>query len=96
MFQTTDKKRLYWLIDQYLSNKMSAWDFGSEIHECYDIGLDLDTLTKTENEIFSELSLVASRFSPYENDHKKFPNAFYTESELKQKVLDAKEILKDH
>jgi hypothetical protein len=93
MFENQDKKKLYWLIDQYLSNKMSARDFCSNYHVCYDVELDLNSITTLEKQLFSELSIIAGRFSPYDQDHKNFPNVFYTENELKQKIIDVKKKL---
>lgn len=76
-----------------MSGHISAWNFGSEYHTCYDVELDLNTLSPIESYIFSELSTVAARFSPYKEDHEECPNAYYTEEELRQKVIDAKYIL---
>lgn len=96
MFKKEDKKKLYWLIDQYLLGKINASTFDDEFNICYNLHLDYDTLTFTEEKIFSDLGIVASRFSPYEKDHSDFPNAFYTEEELKEKILEAKEKLRNY
>ena len=95
MFENTDKKQLYWLIDQYLLRKMNVWDFTDKYHSCYDVELDLDRLSKTEYQLFSDLSLIAGRFSPYSEDHIAHPGFFYTEEELREKVAEVKDQLKD-
>jgi hypothetical protein len=93
MFNKNDKKRLFWLIDQYLMDAINAWDFCSQFHDNYGVSLDLSTLTQDERKIFSELSTVAGRFSPYEEDHQNLPGVYYTEEELKQKVIETAKLL---
>jgi hypothetical protein len=95
MFENTNKKQLYWLIDQYLSDKMNVWDFSNKYHACYDVELNLDCLSKKEDKLFDDLSLVAGRFSPYKEDHIAHPGFFYTEEELRKKVAEVKECLKN-
>jgi hypothetical protein len=95
MFENTDKRQLYWLIDQYLSGKMNAWDFCNKYHDCYDVWLDLDHLSEQEDELFSELSIIASRFSPYDEDHIAQPGFFSTEAVLKKKIVEIKKKLQD-
>lgn len=89
MFLKSDKKRLYWLIDQYLLGQIKSQDFCYEFHDCYDLELDLDSLTELEHKIFSDLSLVAGRFSSFEKDLKKYPAFFFNEEQLREKVQEA-------
>lgn len=89
-------KKIYWLIDQYLSHNMQAWDFCSEYHLCYDLEIDLNTLNEKERAIFSELSMVSGRFSNFEDDIQQYPGVYYTSEELHQKIIQAKEVLKDY
>lgn len=95
MFERKDKRKIYRLIDQYLTNKIRAWDFCSEYHACYDIEIDLDQLNGKESFVFSELSMVAGRFSNFEEDHRLHPGVYYTPEELHQKIIETKEALKD-
>lgn len=90
MFEKNDKRRLNWLIDQFLENKIDAETFCDEFHECYGLELGLDALTPLEEEIFYELSVVANRFSPFEEDLIKYPGTYFTEAELRQKIIDTK------
>ena len=63
MFEKEDKRRLYWLIDQYLSGKITERVFCDEFYYCYDLEMDYTTLTEFEHRIFSELSTIRGRFS---------------------------------
>jgi hypothetical protein len=96
MFENTDKKQLYWLMDQYLADKIDAWDFSNKYHSCYDVELDLDCLSRKEYQLFSDLSLMAGRFSPYKEDHIAQPGFFYTDEELRRRVSEIKILLKDN
>lgn len=93
MFEKSDKKRLYSLIDQFLSRKIDATTFCDEFYDCYDLELGFDTLNDIEAKAFYDLSQVVNRFSPYEEDHKGLPVGFYTEDELMQKVIETKKLL---
>jgi len=93
MYEMQDKARLYWLIDQYLSGKIQAWDFCSKYHESYDLETDLDSLTALESKVFSELSDVAGRFSDIEEDLNKYPGTYFNAKQLMQKVVETKKIL---
>lgn len=94
MYNKDDKRRLYWIIEQYLLGKIDESVFCDEFYYSYDLELDNYILTDIEREVFSELSKVSSRFSQYEEDHKLNPKAFSTIQELKQKILETKEKLK--
>ena len=94
MFEKNDKRRLEWLIDLYLSGKMKASNFCDEFCYCYGQELDRKTvLTTQELKIYDELDIVTGRFSQYEEDHKLDPKAFFTEEQLKLKVIQTKEKL---
>ena len=91
-----DKKRLYWLMNYYLKGEIDAWTFCNEFYECYDLKLDSKTLTNIEGKAFAALSLIAGRFSNIEEDLRKYPGTYFTEDELKQKVLETKELLNEN
>lgn len=95
MFEKTDKRRIYWVIEQYLSNKIDARTFCDEFHESYDLEVNLSSLTRQESNAFSELSDVAGRFSNIEEDIKQYPGTYFTEKELKAKVIETKKLLVD-
>jgi len=93
MYDKSDKLRLYWLIDEYLSGKINEATFCDEFYYSYDLKLNHETLTIIEKTLFSELSKITSRFSQYEEDHKLDARAFSTVQELKQKIIETKEKL---
>jgi len=95
MFEKEDKRRLYWLIDQYLSGKITERVFCDEFYYCYDLEMDYTTLTEFEHRIFSELSTITGRFSEYEEDHKLDARAFYSVEQLREKIIETKEKLKE-
>jgi hypothetical protein len=94
MFEKDDKRRLYWLMDSYLSGKIDERTFCDEYYYSYDLEVDYKDLSPIEEKAFSELSAVSSRFSEFEEDHKLDAKAFSTVEELKRKVRDTQEKLK--
>lgn len=93
MYEKNDKKRLYWLIDQYLLDKIDEPTFCDEFYYSYDLEINNDMLSESEQQAFSDLSKVSSRFSQYEEDHKLDANAFSTVKELREKITETKDIL---
>ena len=94
MFDKNDKRRLYQLIDMYLQGNITAKVFCDEYYYSYDLEINSDTFTDKEQAAFMELSVVTDRFSEFEEDHKKYPNGFFTEEELRSKIIETKERLK--
>jgi len=95
MFEKNDKRRLYQVMDMYLSGNINDKVFCDEFYYSYDLEIDLDTLTDLEKKAFSELSTVSDRFSEFEEDHIKYPKGFFTAEELKQKIIETKEKLQE-
>lgn len=93
VFEKTDIRRVYWLIDLYLTNKISADIFCNEFYVCYDLEVDKDILTQEEHTAFSELSTIAGRCSTFAEDHINLPGVYYTEQDLKNKVNEVKKLL---
>ncbi len=96
MYEKTDKRRIYQLIDMYLSDKINESTFCHEFYCAYDLELDYDTLKKDEYKAFYELSEITSRFSEFEKDIKKYPGVYHTKKEVKQKIIETKEKLKKY
>ena len=94
MYNKTDKRRLYWLIDQYLSNKIDEDTFGSDFHDTLVNEMYYEGLSEIEKEVFRDLHDVAERFSEYEEDHKLW-SGFTTAQQLREKLLETKEKLKE-
>jgi len=93
MFSKDDKRRLYQLMDIFLSGVITASKFCDEFYYSYNLEIDYDTLTESEQTAFAELEEVSSRFSSYKEDHEKYPGTYYTEEELRQEVIKTKERL---
>ncbi|GHT80052.1 hypothetical protein AGMMS50262_24130 [Bacteroidia bacterium] len=94
MYDKTDKRRLYWLIDQYLSNNIDDDTFCSQFHDSFVNEMDYKILTESELDVFHKLSDVSQRFSEFEEDHKLW-SGFITAKQLKEKVVETKEKLKE-
>lgn len=93
MYKKNDKRRMYWLIEQYLLGKIDESVFCDEFYYSYDLEIGNEVLNKIERETFSELSKVSSRFSQYEEDHKLNSKAFSTAHELREKIIETKKKL---
>jgi hypothetical protein len=94
MYDKTDKRRLYWLIDQYLSYKIDEITFCNDFHDTLVNEMYYEGLAKIENEVFSDLLSVVQRFSQYEEDFKLW-SGFVTAKQLKEKILEIKDQLKE-
>lgn len=94
MFEKDDKRRLYWLMDQYLSGKIDGRTFCDEYYYSYDLEIDYETFSEVEQKAFTELSSVSSRFSEFKEDIEQHPGAYFTEKELRQKIQETQEKLK--
>lgn len=95
MYEKTDKKKLYDLIDMYLSGGIDESIFCSAFCSLYDLEIDYRTLTENEHKAFSELGEVVGRFSEFEDDHEKYPNVYYTKKELNTKIQEIQSKLKN-
>lgn len=94
MYNKKDKRRIYWLIDSYLSGKIDEIQFSDDFYSTFDLEVDYDSLTEEENKIFSELSKISARFSPFEEDLKNYPGTYFSKEDLKNKIIETKEKLK--
>lgn len=95
MFEKNDKRRLYWLMDQYLTGNMSAEEFHDEYYYCFGLELNSLNLTPAEEEAFTALSKISDRFSCIPQDLIDYPGVYYNEQQLREKVIEAKKLL-DH
>ncbi|MDN3505827.1 MAG: hypothetical protein P0S96_01190 [Simkaniaceae bacterium] len=94
MYEKTDKRRIYQLINMYLAKRIDEEVFCSDFVPSYDLELDYETLSEEEYKAFDELSIVASRYSGFEEDHRDYPGTYFTKEELMQKVMETKLKLK--
>jgi hypothetical protein len=93
MYDKTDKRRLYWLIKQYLSDKIDETTFCNDFHDTLVNEIYYEGLSKIENEVFCDLLNVVQHFSEYEEDFKLW-SGFVTAKQLREKALETKEKLK--
>lgn len=96
MYEKTDKRRIYQLIDVYLSGKINESTFCYEFYCSFDLELDYEKLFEDEYKSFCELSEIASRFSESEEDIKKYPGVYYTKEELHRKVVETEQKLRKY
>ncbi|MCX6987420.1 MAG: hypothetical protein NT065_04610 [Chlamydiae bacterium] len=87
------KNKLWRLIEYYLDKKIDEVVFCSNFFLLYVHEIDYNDFDDQEQNILSELSEVAGRFSPYEEDHIETPGAFYTKQQLAEKILETKTAL---
>jgi len=94
MYNKNDKRRIYWLIESYLSEDIDEVTFCDEYYYSYDLEINYDELSVIEQKCFSDLSIVSSRFSESMNDHEFAPKAFSTKKELREKIIEIQHKLK--
>lgn len=95
MFEKNDKRRLYQLMDMYLSKQINGWTFCNEYYYSYSLEIEIDDLTDIEQSAFSELDKISSRYTDVEKDLIKYPDTYYNEEQLKQKIIETKEMLQE-
>ena len=84
MYSKNDKRRLYWLIEQYINNKITIKKFEDEFYLSYDLEINYSDLSPLEEKEFSELANIISRYSEFDSDHKLDIKAFTTEEEVRE------------
>jgi|SRR5690606_6019966 len=94
MYNKNDKRRLYWIIDQYLAGKINETTFCDDFHDTFVNEMYYEGLTDIEYKTFSDLSYLSQRFSEYEEDFKLW-KGFVTAEQLKQKIIETKEKLQE-
>lgn len=80
----------------YLAEKIDEAAFCDDFIPSYDLELDYDTLTDEEHEAFSELGKIVCRFSEFEDDIKNYPGVYRTKEEVRQKIIETREILQKY
>lgn len=95
MYDKNDKRRLMWLVDEFLSNRISANVFCDEFYYCFDLELDRGILSDCEYSIWLELSRVTDRFTSFKEDIADYPGVFFTEPQLRAQVEDSRKRISD-
>lgn len=93
MYEKNDKRRLYWLIDEYLAGRIDEPSFCDEYYFSFNMEIDHADFLDLEKKQFENISKTASRFSEFEDDHKLDSKAFANAQELREKILEAKKQL---
>ncbi|MFC9775303.1 magnesium and cobalt transport protein CorA [Paenibacillus chitinolyticus] len=84
--ERTPKERLCWLLRLYKGKEIEAETFCDEFHMTYHYELNDEEVTETERVLFREIATVAARFSPFEEDHQKYPGVYFTTEDVERVV----------
>lgn len=95
MYNNDDRRRIYWLIDEYLSGRINGWTFSNEFYYSYCLEIQIEKLSDLERAAFSELDRITSRYTDVHVDIVKYPGIYYGEEDLKQKVIETKNKLQE-
>lgn len=87
------KEILYRLIRQFLNDELNVDDFCSNFSNIYNLEVDYNLLTGLERQKFKELAVLTSRFSPFEEDLKKY-DCYFNEQQVRLKVMEVNHDLK--
>lgn len=93
MHEKNDKRRIYQLIDLYLSDRISTSTFCYEFYCAYDLELNFESLSKDEYIALYNLSEVTIRFSEFEKDIKNYPGVYSTNEDVRKQAEKTKEKL---
>lgn len=92
-YDSSDKSKIYNIIDLYASNEIDAHNFCDQFLKCYGMEVDPNTLTTQEEKSFSKLADLAVEFATFEEDFKKYHDTYYTEATLKEEVFYVQSML---
>jgi hypothetical protein len=85
----TDRAKLYWLIELYLSGHHDVGTFCREFEQTYNFEVDRSKLAANEQTVFRDLFDNVSLYSPFENELKAVP--FYkSAAQIKAAVIAAR------
>jgi len=82
----TKKQQLYYLLDAFERGEYDIATFCDAFDTIFYPDIPSDELTSFELSQFEALGNVVVRFSPYEDDFKSCPGAFYTEDDVKNVI----------
>lgn len=81
------RKQLLYLLENYYKDNYTTDVFADEFSRIYDHETDYALLSKKEHELMRELSIITSRFSPFDEDLK-IPNAYFNEADVRKKATE--------
>ena len=74
------------MIEKYHFGEYDTNTFADEFDMIYCHEGNEADLLKEEDNLFAELSKIAGRYSPFEEDHQKYPGVYYTDEDVKTKA----------
>lgn len=80
----TEREQLWYLINEYQKGNYDSELFAREFSRIYDLEVDYDSLSKTEEEYFGKLSEITGRFTNDSEDLRIYPGVYFTEDDMKQ------------
>lgn len=80
---------MYWLIDQYLLDKIDEITFCNDYHDTLVNEMYYKGLSEIENEVFRDLLDVVQRFSEDEESFELW-SRFVTAKQLREKILETR------
>jgi len=86
-------RRVYHLIEQYISEQISDDTFCDEFYYCYELNIDHSTLASLEREAFAAIGDIAERFTNINDDRKPETVATSNSAQLRKAVKEASEAL---
>jgi len=90
------KEQLYYLLREYRKGNYSTPIFCEQFTVIYCHQRHEAELNKREEELFENLNEVTSRYSEFDDDIKMYPGVYKTEHDVKNKVEDVYNNLKEH
>ena len=82
----TVKEQLYYLIEKYHVGEYDTMTFADQFDIIYAHQSDEANLEQEEHELFYDLFRIVGRYSPFEEDHQKYPGVYYTDEDVKTKA----------
>ena len=93
----TKKQQLYYLIEEFVKGNYSVKSFCQAYEDIFYPDFPKHELTSEEVSKFEFLGGVVSRFSPFDEDVKLYPNVYFTEEQVKESILNVYfELLHQH
>lgn len=83
----TPKGKLEYLLRGFLQGELDAQSFSEQFSDVYNLEVDYATLNVLERKEFRALMVVASRFSPFEEDLINY-DCYFGEHQLREKAKE--------
>lgn len=80
------KDQLYYLLKNVKIGKYDMKAFCDLFTVTFNVECDYEELSQTEMNVFSELEQYTCRYSPFEEDLRNYPNAYYDEETIKKQI----------